>query len=172
MRRFGPAFFGPFRDLPPQPAAPQAPWPGDLDSRPSEGGESTFRCPRPDIDGLAAPSKTRVIGAFGGYWSLAPSCRVRHPQILASTAAHMLGFRGHAKFGVPSPTSRLWPPASAVNQGSEACPGPVHLLLCVSQRALLWFSPLCKDRSLAGSMGSGAMWAERAGLARILEPHA
>jgi len=53
LRVLGPAFFGPFRDLPPQPAAPQAPWPGDLDARPSEGSESTFRCPRPDIDGLA-----------------------------------------------------------------------------------------------------------------------
>ena len=37
------------------------------------------------------------------------------------------------------------------------CPGPVHLLLCVSQRGLLLFSPLCKDRSWAGSMSSGAV---------------
>ena len=58
---------------------------------------------------------------------------------------------------MPSPTSRLWPPASAVNQGSQACPGPVHLLLCVSQRGLLQFSPLCNDRSWADSMSSGAV---------------
>ena len=69
----------------------------------------------------------------------------------------MFGFRGHAKFDVPSPTSRLWPPASAVNHGSQACPGLVHLLLCVSQRGLLQFSPLCKDRSWAESMSSGAV---------------
>ena len=50
-----------------------------------------------------------------------------------------------------------WPPASAVNQGSQACPGPVHLLLCVSQRGLLYFSPLCNDRSWAESMSSGAV---------------
>ena len=69
----------------------------------------------------------------------------------------MLGLRGHAKFDVPSPTSRLWPPASAVNQGSQACPGPVHLLLCVSRRGLLYFRPLCNDRSWAESMSSGAV---------------
>ena len=69
----------------------------------------------------------------------------------------MFGVRGHAKFDVPSPTSRLWPPGGAVNQGSQACPGPVHLLLCVSQRGLLRFSPLCNDRSWADSMSSGAV---------------
>ena len=57
LRRLRPALFGPFRDLSPQPAAPHAPWPGDLDGRLSEGSESTFRCPRPDIDGLAPRQK-------------------------------------------------------------------------------------------------------------------
>ena len=57
LRRFRPAFFGPFRGLPPQPAALHAPWPGDLAARLSEGSESTFRCPRPDIGGLAPRQK-------------------------------------------------------------------------------------------------------------------
>ena len=60
LRPLGPAFFGPFRDLPPQPAAPQAPWPGDLDARPPEGSEFTFRCPRPDIGCLAPRQKPAI----------------------------------------------------------------------------------------------------------------
>ena len=63
MRASTGAISSPFsapRDLPPQPAAPQAPKPGDLDARLSEGSEYTFRCPRPDIDGLAPRQKPAI----------------------------------------------------------------------------------------------------------------
>ena len=71
-------------------------------------------------------------------WRLVVSCAFLQSAAPTNSRQHSRTYvRGHAKVGVPSPTSRLGPAASAVKHGSKACPGPLHLLLCVSQRGLL-----------------------------------